>query len=98
MIAKKPAATGKTVSVTFTLPADAASESAAIVGSFNEWSETKHAMKLDAKKGVWTKAVSLKPGRHEFRYLLDGTTWANDEQADGENETPFFSANSVLDV
>ncbi len=98
MISKKPAATGKSTSVTFTLPADAATESACIVGSFNDWSADKHPMKKDAKKGVWTKSVSLKPGRHEFRYLADGQTWLNDESADGTSDSPYLSQNSVVEV
>lgn len=98
MISKKPAASGKSTSVTFTLPADAAADSACILGSFNDWSADKHPMKLDAKKGVWTKSVSLKPGRYEFRYLVDGERWLNDESADGTAETPFLSENSVVVV
>lgn len=98
MITKKPAASGKSTSVTFTLPADAATESACVVGTFNEWNAEKHPMKKDAKKGVWSKAISLKPGRYEFRYLVDGDRWINDDGADGTAETPFFSENSVVEV
>lgn len=99
MITRKPLAKGNATSITFTLPADAATESACVVGSFNDWSDSAHAMKLDKKKGVWaSKAIQLKPGRHSFRYLLDGQTWHNDEAADGTEPTPFGSENSVLDV
>ena len=98
MITKKPAASGKSTSVTFTLPAESASESACVVGSFNDWDAAKHPMKKDAKKGVWTKSLSLKPGRYEFRYLVDGERWLNDETADGTAESPFFSENSVVEV
>lgn len=99
MITRKPLAKGNATSVTFTLPANAAAESAVVVGSFNDWNDGAHPMKLDKKKGVWaSKAVQLKPGRHSFRYLLDGQTWQNDEAADGTEATPFGSENSVLDV
>jgi len=97
MIAKKPSAKGKTVRVTFELPAEAAENSAAIAGSFNEWDVNTHPMTLDTKKGVWTKSISFKPGETiEFRYFLDDQEWKNDEEADGYAPSPFFSENSVL--
>lgn len=99
MITKKPLARGTATNVTFTLPADAASESACVVGSFNEWSDSATPMKLDKKKGVWTsKAVQLKPGRHSFRYFVDGHAWHNDDAADATEATPFGSENSVIDL
>lgn len=96
MITKKPAARGTATSVTFTLPADAAMASVAIVGSFNEWNAIAHLMKLDKKKGVWTKAISLKPGRHAFRYLADSETWIDDEAPDETEDTAFGSHNGVI--
>ncbi len=97
MIEKKVSPKGKSVRVVFELPAEVVEESAAVVGSFNEWDTTKDLMKFDKKKGVWTKSISFKPGETvEFRYLIDGAEWRNDEQADGYNATPFFSENSVL--
>ena len=97
MIAKKISAKGKSVRVTFELPAEAASNSAAVVGTFNEWNFNKHPMKFDKKKGVWTKSISFKPGETvEFRYFIDERQWRNDEEADDYAATPFFSENSVL--
>ena len=97
MIAKKPSPKGKSVRVTFELPAESASNSAAVAGSFNEWDVTRHPMKLDKKKGVWTKSISFKPGETvEFRYFIDESEWRNEEQADSYAATPYFSENSVL--
>ena len=97
MIAKKVSPKGKSVRVTFELPAEAATDSAAVVGSFNEWDINKHPMTFDKKKGVWTKSISFTPGETvEFRYFIDERQWRNEEEADGYTETPFFSENSVL--
>ncbi len=97
MIAKKISAKGKSVRVTFELPAEAVSNSAAVVGTFNEWDFNKHPMKFDKKKGVWTKSISFKPGETvEFRYFIDERQWRNEEEADDYAATPFFSENSVL--
>jgi 1,4-alpha-glucan branching enzyme len=99
MITKKASPKGKTVRVTFELPADIATDSVAVVGDFNEWNLQKDQMKLNAKKGVWTKAISLQPDNtYQFRYLVDGDTWTNDAEADGFQPTPYFSENCVLEV
>lgn len=99
MIAKKLSPKGKSVRVTFELPADVVENSVAVVGDFNEWDTSKHLMKLDAKKGVWTKSISFKPGETvEFRYLVDEGQWRNDEGADRYAPTPYFSENGVLEL
>ena len=99
MITKKFSPKGKSVRVTFELPAGIATDSVAVVGDFNEWNLEKDKMKFDTKKGVWTKAISLQPDNsYEFRYFVDGGKWANDEEADGYQPTPFFSENCVLEV
>lgn len=99
MIDKKASPKGKTVRVTFELPAEAAQESVSVVGDFNDWDTKKGRMKLDQKKNVWTKAVSLKPGStYRFRYYIDGSQWQNDDQADRQEPSPYASDNSVIDV
>jgi 1,4-alpha-glucan branching enzyme len=99
MIEKKPSPKGKSVRVTFALPADKARERAAVVGDFNDWNEDANPMKLDEKRGVWTTSVSLKPGNtYQFRYRLDGERWENDDQADRYESNPYFSENSVVEV
>lgn len=98
MVNKKISPKGKSIRVTFELPADVASESIAVVGDFNEWNPEEHRMKLNAKKGVWSKSISFKPGdAHEFRYLVDGFAWRNDEAADRYVSNPYFCENGVVE-
>jgi 1,4-alpha-glucan branching enzyme len=47
-----------------------------LVGSFNQWNSQANPMKKD-KKGIWKVALSLEPGRYEYRFLVDGN-WEND--------------------
>jgi len=47
-----------------------------LAGNFNNWDANAHPMKKD-KKGTWKTAFSLKPGRYEYRFLVDGN-WRND--------------------
>ncbi len=99
MIDKKTSPKGKSVRVTFTVPADVAARTLAVVGDFNGWDASKGSMKLDKKAGAWSKGISLKPGAsYQFRYLVDGKSWRNDEQADSYLPNEFFSENGVVEL
>ena len=52
------------------------------------------------KNGSFSVAVDLEVGReYQFRYLVDGSTWKNDPEADRQTQTPFGdSENSVIAV
>lgn len=97
MIEKKASPKGKSVRVKFELPGDAAKDSVAVVGDFNDWSEDEHQMKYVKSRDVWSTTITLQPeSSYQFRYLLDGSEWRNDEDADGVAGNPYFSENSVL--
>jgi len=97
MVFKKVSPKGRSVRVTFDFPIEEANHSASIVGSFNNWYMTEHPMERNELKGVWTKAVSFKPGtKIEFRYFIDGHKWHNEPQADAQEPNPHYSENSVL--
>ncbi|HEY7773662.1 MAG TPA: isoamylase early set domain-containing protein [Marinagarivorans sp.] len=53
-----------------------------LVGTFNDWDI--EAQKLRKQKtGEYAATLSLPVGeKHEFRYLLDGEHWENDDSAD----------------
>ena len=70
--------------VTFNLPEETAgwADTAYVVGDFNQWATTATPMRK-VTKGGFTVTVDLEVGQEcQFRYLLDGTTWVNDEAAD----------------
>jgi len=97
MIFKKVSPKGRSVRVTFEFPIGEAQQSASVVGNFNDWDVAKHPMERNDRKGVWTKAVSFKPGsKIEFRYFLDGHKWHNEPHADAFAPNPHYSENSVL--
>lgn len=59
-----------------------AKKSIHIVGEFNNW-DTSSIMMKSLKNGSYTKTLDLAPGQeHQFRYLIDGNSWANDDYAD----------------
>jgi len=66
-----------------------------VVGQFNDWNWT-NGLVLKAKKTVYTGSLELATGNaYEFRYLVNGQEWLNDEAADSYVATPYFSHNSV---
>ncbi|NCT09583.1 MAG: glycoside hydrolase [Flavobacteriia bacterium] len=83
--------------VTFSIQAENA-ENVAVVGSFNDWSETATPLKK-LKNGTFKETMDLESGvTYEFRYLVDGH-YVNDEEADSYAWNDFAGAeNSVLSL
>jgi 1,4-alpha-glucan branching enzyme len=94
MVKKRRISKDNVVKVTFALPADAAQESARVVGDFNGWAGTPMQQQRD---GTWRATVTLQPARqYEFRYLLDGERWLTDDAADGLARNPFGQDNALI--
>jgi hypothetical protein len=53
-------------------------------------------MKKD-KKGIWSKTIFIAPGRHEYKFVVDGEWW-NDPRNDQTVFNSFGSINNVLTV
>jgi len=64
-----------------------------LAGDFNNWDTSASLMKKD-KKGIWKATVTLKPGRYEYRFLVDGN-WENDPSCAGCVSNEFGSQNCV---
>ena len=64
-----------------------------LAGDFNNWDTSADPMKKD-KKGIWKTALSLKPGRYEYRLLVDGN-WENDPSCCNCVPNEFGSQNCV---
>ncbi len=52
-----------------------------LAGDFNGWSTTAMPM-VKADDGSYSVIVKLAPGKHFYKFVLDGTTWINDPAAD----------------
>ncbi len=98
MLKKKFFKTNDDCEVTFEFtPADAAE--VALVTEAANWEPI--AMKKTKEGSFRTKVRLAKGGQYQFRYLVDGETWANDEAADaywanehgGDNSVVFTSQN-----
>jgi 1,4-alpha-glucan branching enzyme len=86
--------------VKFSLSGDAytAASSILLVADFNHWQIGETPLKK-GKNGVWSVTVELETGReYQFRYLIDGTNWENDPEADKYLPSGLGSENSVLSL
>lgn len=102
MSIKKKTAKGKTVcKVTFELPKEAAqgAKQVEVVGDFNNWDTANGLPMKESKSGSFTASVDLEGGKeYAFRYLIDGSRWENDWEADKYVASEFGSENSVVVV
>ncbi len=89
-----------TVKVEFNLPEAIAADahSVYLVGDFNNWDESATPMD-HLKSGAWKTTLELEVGReYQFRYLVNGSQWHNDWDADAYVPNPFSGDNSVVNT
>lgn len=67
-----------------------------VAGSFNGWKPESTPLK-PAGGGRWVGDLSVKPGRHEYLFVVDGQ-WLPDPNAKEAVQNPFGGTNSVLIV
>jgi pyruvate/2-oxoglutarate dehydrogenase complex dihydrolipoamide acyltransferase (E2) component len=86
-----------TCKVTFSYSAPKEVKKVHLLGDFNNWDSAKAPL-LKGTKGELSTVVELAAGQtYEFRYLLDGNTWDNDNSADTYVSSPFGGIqNSVI--
>jgi 1,4-alpha-glucan branching enzyme len=71
-------------------------KSVAISGSFNAWDIQKDRLSGPDKNGVWSGVITLREGRYEYLFIVDGT-WQPDPSVPAVDDG-FGGKNSVLFV
>lgn len=84
-----------TPSVEFSLVAPDAKE-VFLVGDFNNWNGEGYRMKK-FKDGICKKKVKLKPGRYEYRFIVDGNWWT-DPRSNDTCPNAFGTQNSIINI
>lgn len=82
--------------VQFLLSAPEAS-SVVVAGDFDGW-EGSHALQDPDGDGLWTGRVPVRPGVHAYMFLVDGSTWVTDPEAERYADDGFGNRNAVLAV
>jgi 1,4-alpha-glucan branching enzyme len=99
MIIKRPGHKPSTLLVTFELPAAIWAETVCLSGDFNDWNRHSHPLTRSRQDDAWHITIELERGRvYQFRYLINGSNWHNDWNADRYVENPFGGDNSVLET
>lgn len=86
--------------VTFKLPQDVVSSANKVnlTGDFNNWDLEGLTMKK-TRTGEYSVSLELEKGKeYQFRYVIDGKEWINEEQADKFVPNVFQTENSVVVV
>lgn len=86
--------------VTFVLTKNIAGSASqvALAGDFNDWDTDSIPMKK-LKSGEFSISIDLKIGReYQFKYLIDGKEWFNEDEADKLVMNEFHGENSVVIV
>lgn len=65
-----------------------------LAGNFNNWDTSAVSAKKDSK-GNWMAKINLKPGKHEYKFFVDGN-WANDPRCSSCVTNSFGSQNCVV--
>jgi 1,4-alpha-glucan branching enzyme len=97
MLKKKKNTKDGTCVVTFILSSRLEANSVAVVGDFNSWDASDGLQMEKNKDGHWEATVKLDAGReYQYRYLIDGNDWLNDDEADKFEAHPYGGQNSVV--
>jgi len=89
------ASDGEDIEVTFELE-DEEAEKVSLVGAFNDWNKDKTPMKKE--ENIWKCTVSLKPGKHEYQFVINETDWVVDPKSEKNVKNKYEGTNSVIEV
>lgn len=68
-----------------------------VVGDFNDWTIDQAPMQKFAG-GTWSITIPVKPGRHEYAFVVDGKRWMADPRAPKAKDNDFGKPGSVIVV
>jgi len=73
-------------------------EDVVVLGSWNGW-QAPGLRALKVRPGVWqTRCQLLAPGRHAYKYLIDGARWFDDPSNPRKIPDGFGGFNSILEI
>lgn len=68
----------------------------ALAGTFTGWQPTLELQ--ETEPGVWTALVPLKPGVHDYVFVVDGSRWMPDPHAPQQVDDSFGGTNSRISL
>ncbi len=76
---------------------DPTAKNVQLAGDFNDWQPDKSIITERDEDGMWFKAISLEPGKYEYRLIIDGK-WKEDPNSVEYIVNDFGEKNSILRV
>ena|ERR1043166_3236621 len=95
MARKSIAAKTATMKQTFAFNAPGASN-VLLVGDFTHWQKNPVSLSKQTD-GIWRVTISLAPGEHRYRFVVDGE-WRDDPECQVKIANPFGSQDSVVRI
>ena len=68
-----------------------------LAGDFNDWVASQEAKLETKKKGLWAKTFSLKPGKYQYKFVVDGQ-WVTDPANPQTAMDSTGNVNSLLEI
>lgn len=68
-----------------------------LVGDFNGWRIDEESRLRPGGRGVWQKRLALSPGRHRYKFVIDGA-WIPDPANAVAEPNPYGGVDSILEV
>ena len=93
MFQKKEKKTEKKIKFKYVAPF---AQSIFVAGTFNDWNPTSCPLRKNGF-GEWNTSLTLPPGRHEYRFIVDGV-WECDQEPVECIPNAFGTWNSVVQV
>lgn len=75
----------------------AAGSTVFMAGTFNNWDPTQHPLSDTPESGVYTTALLLPPGKHEYKFVVNGE-WHPDPNCQERVPDGHGSYNSAITV
>lgn len=75
---------------------DHAAQRVELVGDFTQWQQRPISMRKKSG-GLWSASVNLEPGRHHYRFMVDGQ-WRDDPECEMFVSNPYGGQDAVREV
>ncbi len=86
------------VEVTFEFRPPERAEFVYVTGDFAGWSSTVHRMTYFEEEDIWRTTLSLREGRHLYKFVVDGTDWLHNPANPLKEEDGHGGFNSILKI
>lgn len=72
--------------------------SVSVAGDFNGWSPTQAPLSKNPATGKWEGVVTVKRGKHPYKFVVNGKDWLVDDAAKQFESDPYGGKNSILNL